>query len=73
MLIDGIAMRQLSLDDKYESDSGRVFINGNQALVRLPMLQKHIDEARGLNTAGYISGYRRSADTIQSLTPTWLG
>ena len=40
--------------------SERQFLTGIQALVRLPMLQRQLDRARGLNTAGLISGYRGS-------------
>jgi indolepyruvate ferredoxin oxidoreductase len=54
------ALRAVSLDDKYTRARGRIFITGNQALARLPMLQKERDLAAGLNTAGYISGYRGS-------------
>jgi indolepyruvate ferredoxin oxidoreductase len=50
----------VSLDDKYKLESGRIFITGTQALVRLPMMQRHRDEAAGLNTACFISGYRGS-------------
>ena len=50
----------VTLDDKYERESGRVFLTGMQALVRLPMLQRQRDVAAGLNTAGFISGYRGS-------------
>lgn len=52
--------KAVTLDDKYTLKSGRVFISGVQALVRLPLLQKERDESEGLNTAGYISGYRGS-------------
>src|SRR5262247_1836909 len=53
-------VRQISLDDKYTLQSGRAFMTGTQALVRLPMLQRVRDLAAGLNTAGFISGYRGS-------------
>jgi len=53
-------VRQVSLEDKYALQSGRVFMTGTQALVRLPMLQRARDLAAGLNTAGFISGYRGS-------------
>ena len=46
-----------SLDDKYLLDEGRVFLSGTQALVKLPLIQKKIDELNNLNTAGFISGY----------------
>jgi len=48
------------LDDKYTATAGRVFLTGTQALIRLPMLQRERDLAAGLNTAGFISGYRGS-------------
>lgn len=54
------ALTAVSLDDKYTVDRGRVYISGTQALVRLPMLQKQRDQLHGLDTAGYISGYRGS-------------
>lgn len=48
------------LDDKYTQRSGRILLNGVQALVRLPLMQRALDAACGLDTAGYISGYRGS-------------
>ncbi len=54
------ALRQASLDDRYSATEGTVYLTGTQALVRLPMLQRQRDVAAGLNTAGYISGYRGS-------------
>jgi indolepyruvate ferredoxin oxidoreductase len=50
----------VSLEDKYRFRDGRVFMSGVQALVRLPLVQKWRDAAAGLNTAGFISGYRGS-------------
>ena len=50
----------ITLDDKYDRAAGRVFLSGTQALVRLPMMQRARDQAAGLNTAGYVSGYRGS-------------
>jgi indolepyruvate ferredoxin oxidoreductase len=50
----------ISLDDKYTALSGRVYLTGIQALVRLPISQHMRDVAAGLNTAGYVSGYRGS-------------
>ncbi|SAK47001.1 indolepyruvate ferredoxin oxidoreductase [Caballeronia hypogeia] len=55
-----LAAATVSLDDKYTLEKGRVYISGTQALVRLPMLQKARDRRAGLNTAGFISGYRGS-------------
>jgi indolepyruvate ferredoxin oxidoreductase len=54
------AVRNVSLDDKYELESGRVYATGVQALVRLLMLQRQRDALAGLNTAGFVSGYRGS-------------
>jgi indolepyruvate ferredoxin oxidoreductase len=54
------ALENVTLDDKYSLESGRAFMSGVQALVRLPMLQKKRDAMNGLNTAGFISGYRGS-------------
>jgi indolepyruvate ferredoxin oxidoreductase len=53
-------LRQVTLDDKYDATEGRVYLTGTQALVRLPLMQRQRDVAAGLNTAGYISGYRGS-------------
>ncbi len=53
-------MQQVTLEDKYVSDHGRVYLNGVQALVRLALIQRRRDVAAGLNTGGYISGYRGS-------------
>ena len=58
--MDGSSLRSVTLDDKYQLDKGRVFISGTQALVRLPIMQRQRDEANGLKTAGFISGYRGS-------------
>jgi indolepyruvate ferredoxin oxidoreductase len=49
-----------ALADRYRRDQGRVFLTGTQALVRLPLLQRALDQQRGLNTAGFIAGYRGS-------------
>src|SRR5437016_4404257 len=53
-------MKTISLDDKYLAGSGRVYVTGSQALVRLPLDQARRDAAAGLRTAGFISGYRGS-------------
>ncbi|HVL56487.1 MAG TPA: indolepyruvate ferredoxin oxidoreductase family protein, partial [Burkholderiaceae bacterium] len=54
------ALREVTLDDKYTLERGRAFMSGTQALVRLTMLQRERDRAAGLNTAGFVSGYRGS-------------
>ncbi len=55
-----MALRNVTLEDKYTVNDGRIFITGTQALVRLPIMQHMRDQAAGLNTACYISGYRGS-------------
>jgi len=54
------AFNRVTLEDKYALARGRIFVTGVQALVRLPMAQRQRDAARGLDTAGFISGYRGS-------------
>jgi len=49
-----------TLDDKYTQATGKVLMTGVQALVRLPLMQRQRDLAAGLDTAGFISGYRGS-------------
>ncbi|BBM03048.1 indolepyruvate ferredoxin oxidoreductase family protein [Microbulbifer sp. GL-2] len=51
---------EYSLKAAFTRESGRVFLTGIDALVRLPLMQKRMDELAGLNTAGFISGYRGS-------------
>lgn len=53
-------LRHVTLDDKYQSERGPIYLNGTQALVRLLMLQRQRDRVHGLNTAGFVSGYRGS-------------
>jgi indolepyruvate ferredoxin oxidoreductase len=50
----------ISLDEKFTLERGRVFITGTQAFIRLAMLQHQRDVQAGLNTAGFITGYRGS-------------
>jgi len=55
-----IPLAPVGLDDKYTSTAGLIYLSGIQALVRLPLIQRQRDLAAGLNTAGFISGYRGS-------------
>ncbi|WP_175942955.1 indolepyruvate ferredoxin oxidoreductase family protein [Caballeronia sp. BCC1704] len=55
-----VALRKVTLEDKYTLEAGGVFMTGVQALVRLPLMQRRRDDAAGLQTAGYVSGYRGS-------------
>ncbi|MEG1969362.1 MAG: indolepyruvate ferredoxin oxidoreductase family protein [Burkholderiaceae bacterium] len=54
------ALADVSLDDKWTLETGRAYMSGTQALVRLMMLQRQRDLAAGLNTAGFLTGYRGS-------------
>ena len=55
-----MALNQVTLDDKYDLAKSRIFVTGFQALVRLCLMQKERDRRAGLNTAGYVTGYRGS-------------
>ena len=54
------SLSNTSLEDKYTMERGRVFMTGTQALVRVALLQQERDARAGLNTAGFITGYRGS-------------
>ncbi|OZI42597.1 indolepyruvate ferredoxin oxidoreductase [Bordetella genomosp. 5] len=53
-------MPRFSELDTVQAPQDRLYLSGTQALVRLPLLQKQRDLAAGLDTGGYISGYRGS-------------
>lgn len=55
-----VALRQVTLDDKYDLSKDHVFITGTQAVIRMLMMQRERDRLAGLNTAGLVSGYRGS-------------
>lgn len=55
-----MSTQKISLNDRYDLDKSPVLLNGTQALVRLMLMQKARDVAVGLNTAGYVTGYRGS-------------
>ncbi len=48
------------LDDALWAQHGRVFLSGTQALARLPLMQRARDAALGLDSRGFVSGYRGS-------------
>ncbi|NSX55598.1 indolepyruvate ferredoxin oxidoreductase family protein [Parasulfitobacter algicola] len=52
--------QDISLSDRYDLSKSQVLLNGTQALVRLMLMQRARDERAGLNTAGYVTGYRGS-------------
>jgi indolepyruvate ferredoxin oxidoreductase len=55
-----MTLHPVSLDDKYDLAQARVFVTGYQALIRACLMQKARDRAAGLNTAGFLTGYRGS-------------
>ena len=55
-----MALHDVKLDDKYDLGQRRIFVTGFQALVRLCLTQKELDRRNGLNTAGFVTGYRGS-------------
>ncbi|HEY9254391.1 MAG TPA: indolepyruvate ferredoxin oxidoreductase family protein [Stenotrophomonas sp.] len=56
----GTLDRDYTLEHKYSRTDGRIYLSGVQALVRLPLMQRLRDQAAGLDSAGFISGYRGS-------------
>ena len=55
-----MTLKNVTLDDKYDLTQSRVFVTGYQALIRACLMQQERDRRAGLNTAGYVSGYRGS-------------
>ncbi|MCC5867999.1 MAG: indolepyruvate ferredoxin oxidoreductase family protein [Gammaproteobacteria bacterium] len=53
-------LREVTLADKYTLRKGAALLSGTQALVRLLLEQHARDADAGLNTAGFVSGYRGS-------------
>ena len=58
--ITDLALDTVTLEDKYTLKKGRVFMTGTQSLIRMLLAQRQRDAAQGLNTAGFVSGYRGS-------------
>ena len=55
-----VSRANVTLDDKFNAQDGWIYLTGTQALTRLPIQQAIRDKAAGLNTGGFISGYRGS-------------
>ena len=53
-------LADIGLDDKYDLDKTGILVTGIQAIVRAMLMQRARDARAGLNTAGYVSGYRGS-------------
>lgn len=67
---------KVSLNDRFDITKSPVLLNGTQALVRLMLMQKERDRRAGLNTAGYVTGYRGSplgaVDMQMNRAAKWL-
>ncbi|MGE3832938.1 MAG: indolepyruvate ferredoxin oxidoreductase family protein, partial [Parvibaculaceae bacterium] len=50
----------VSLADKYDLDKDRAYLTGTQALIRMTFAQARLDKEQGLNTGGFVTGYRGS-------------
>jgi indolepyruvate ferredoxin oxidoreductase len=59
-MVNVSTLREVTLDDKFDLSKKQVFLNGTQAIVRMLLMQRVRDQQAGLNTAGFISGYRGS-------------
>ena len=55
-----MTLHDVSLDDKFDLSKERIFVSGAQAIVRMLLMQRERDRRAGLNTAGFVSGYRGS-------------
>jgi indolepyruvate ferredoxin oxidoreductase len=52
--------QHVTLEDKYDLGVERILVSGTQALIRAALMQHERDRKAGLNTAGYVTGYRGS-------------
>ncbi|HZV92150.1 MAG TPA: hypothetical protein VFF72_02980, partial [Caldimonas sp.] len=57
---DTLARPDYRLADNLAGEDGVVFLTGTQALIRLPLMQARLDAARGIDSQGFVSGYRGS-------------
>jgi indolepyruvate ferredoxin oxidoreductase len=55
-----MTLHDVALDDKFDLGKERIFLSGAQAVVRMLLMQRERDRRAGLNTAGFVSGYRGS-------------
>ncbi|MCZ8258872.1 MAG: hypothetical protein O9333_01920, partial [Beijerinckiaceae bacterium] len=55
-----VPLKDVTLDDKYDLAAEQVFLSGTQAVVRMLLMQQERDRRAGLDTAGFVSGYRGS-------------
>ncbi|MCT8989818.1 indolepyruvate ferredoxin oxidoreductase family protein [Chelativorans sp. SCAU2101] len=57
---NAMTLHEVSLGDKYDLSKRRIFVSGAQAIVRMLLMQRERDRRAGLNTGGFVSGYRGS-------------
>ena len=55
-----MTLHDVALDDKFDLGKERIFLSGAQAVIRMLLMQRERDRLAGLNTAGFVSGYRGS-------------
>jgi indolepyruvate ferredoxin oxidoreductase len=55
-----MTLHDVALDDKFDLGKQRIFLSGSQAIIRMLLMQRERDRRAGLNTAGFVSGYRGS-------------
>jgi indolepyruvate ferredoxin oxidoreductase len=55
-----MTLHDVALSDRFDLEKSVILLGGIQALVRLCLMQRARDRAAGLNTAGYVTGYRGS-------------
>ena len=55
-----MTLHEVALDDKFDLSKERIFLSGSQAIIRMLLMQRERDRRMGLNTAGFVSGYRGS-------------
>ncbi|TIS31092.1 hypothetical protein, partial [Mesorhizobium sp.] len=55
-----MTLHDVALDDKFDLRKERIFLSGAQAVIRMLLMQRERDRRAGLNTAGFVSGYRGS-------------
>ena len=55
-----MTLHDVTLADKFDLSKERIFVSGAQAVVRMLLMQRERDRRAGLDTAGFVSGYRGS-------------
>src|SRR5690606_8756641 len=55
-----MSISNVTLDDRFDLSRERIFLSGAQAIIRMLLMRSELDRRAGLNTAGFVSGYRGS-------------